>query len=316
MPSLSLQKKLIVLTVLLVVLGGAALVLLIKSKSAPATFNPLDKIETDQIQQILIARSGVVIHFEKKDGFWQLIEPIKDWASQVQVKRLIDGLHAFSASSIISENKERYAQFELTADQAIGIKVFLNGKSDSALDVYLGKTAPGYREVYVRFEGKDPVYVASGLLPYDIRSTAQDYQERKVFARGFPDPQKLEITSGGASTKLTKSSASWVNDATQAEIPKEKADAIVSGLESWYAVALSSGGADASKYGFDKPRAVISVQNTDGACTARVGNKSPLTDNNAPPNVYVQVDGRPYALEVSAQAVDGFLTDLKALSSQ
>lgn len=308
-----MARKLLLSMAVFVALGFAAVAVWVKGKPKAQSINPLQGVDVQKITKIMIDRPSETITLEKKEGRWDITSPAQDWTDPMLVERWIEVLQNFSVGSVISENKDRYSQFDIEDGKASRIRVFLEGQEKPALDGYIGKQAAGFSDSYFRFEGKPAVHIASELPNYMIIRESNDYRLKKLLFPVLTDLTLVKITSGKIDVEISRSSETWTNQKNQQPVDQAWIATLVSRLDSLYIMDFGKGDEDPKTFGFDAPFAQIAVEKSGTKLSSKIGNVVPNADKNAPKKRYAQTEGRGVTLILSSQSVDDLLSHLKTL---
>lgn len=295
-----MRKKILLLISLFLVLAAASIVLLLKGKPSLPNHNPLLKIKDDQVGQLVLAGPTFSATLEKSNGKWALTAPIVDVADRNVADRVVSVLRGAVISSMISENLEKHAQFQVDAAQALSIKCTLVGQQRPQLDLLMGKDAATFGSVYVRFADKNQVYVAEGLPGYVIPRSTDEYRLRKVFQFDSVAVTTISIVSNNLAMNFVRSSDTWVNSLTNNSVDSGWITSVLkklSDLDSYRFVHLEK---PDKKNGLDKPILTLEVSSVDRLERVVIG--SPISDKNFPDlenaTHFANVSGRPDALAI------------------
>ena len=302
-------KKLVSFLIVFMVLGIAALFLLVKGKPTTEETQPLSGVTVQNLGKIIIDQPTGTLIFEKKDTRWEMIQPTQDTTDKDVIDRFLKSLENFTVGSVISESKDRYSQFEIQDASATRLRIFVGGSETPVLDAYVGKEGTAYNTSFFRFANQVPVRIASDLSSWELKRPPSDYRLRKVLPANFKEAAHFKVKSGKIEVSVAKSSNTWVNEKNQKTVPNEWVQTLSSRLEVW--TATSFGGYEKPEVtGVLKPFMEAEVQTSSGTVSAVIGN--PRQFGTAKPvERYAKTEGRDAVLIVTQQVVDDTLNHLK-----
>lgn len=159
-------------------------------------------------------------------------------ADETAVTGLIEGVSQLEVGSIISSNKDRHDMFEVTDEKGAHVQLFAGDKEVPEVDFYLGKTAQDYMTSYLRFNGEDDVYYATGLQSYLIKKDLDRWRNRRLGARAAEDIEKIILTEGKNTQTIVLDAGTWrYNDR---EVAESDVQPLAKTLGSLHASALIS----------------------------------------------------------------------------
>lgn len=243
-------RKTAALALLLGLLCALAAFLFWKADRVENT-RPLKSVQASEAAKVIIDRAGESLTLEKKEGRWLLTAPVSDLADAQVVEDLLSGLLQLSVGAEVSRDVAGYGAYDLTESSAARVRLYLAADAAPALDGYFGKNALGYDSLYFRFAREKPVYFSSGVSPYHIGRSADDFREHALSSVERDALQKIKITARKESLELNKSSSGWVS--SSGALTAEKIDSIISGFLNLKVAAFADAADAASDAGLDKP---------------------------------------------------------------
>lgn len=205
-----MKKKLILLFGVFTITGLVAAVFYVRSHSGPRNTNPLQSVGTDKIGTIRMWIDGSTVTLVHTDLDWRVISPYKDWGDSEIIDPLVGKLTGLAVQSVVSENPDRYGQFELDEKHARRVQVVLKGSDDPVFDGYFGKMATGYDSAYFRFADDKPVRMAFGLPGYLLRQAPDSYREARVLPLDWNKSDQIRLRGKNKNLELVRSSNTWV----------------------------------------------------------------------------------------------------------
>lgn len=169
MNKLMLRK--IILASAVVLLALIYIVQLISGSRSSAKNFVIDK--TFDTIEISSSENGNV-SLKRYGDFWKVND---EEADSAKAKSISDALISIKTLSVISKSSSEDAieRYGFTDSQKITVKVSDNGKE--YLNLEIGKDAVGGQQNYIRVNGKDEIYLASGALRQKCSVKAEDLKK-------------------------------------------------------------------------------------------------------------------------------------------
>jgi len=133
------------------------------------------------------------IKIYRHDSEWVINEE-KYPADAGQVSTLEKKLKELEVTDLISR-KKHYQRYELEADAALRVTARKDG--NTVRDFYIGKKSPTYQQTYIRFPGKEGIYLASGTLDTDFDKKIDDLRNKEVLKIGKNAIESIKLTHNG-----------------------------------------------------------------------------------------------------------------------
>lgn len=141
------------------------------------------QVDSNTVDRMSLARPNMPLLVFEKDfgGFWNMVEPIKDRASENMVNQMERALVKIRLDDMVTSRSSQHALFEITENQATRLKAW-DGDELKA-DILIGKLAENRQHVYVREAGSNSVYTATGGGPLAAlaRRTTDTFRSRTIF---------------------------------------------------------------------------------------------------------------------------------------
>ncbi len=207
--------------------GLAAFFLLSQNPNRVESKKKFLSLDTTAVNYIRVVNNEGDLSLKKVGAHWRITSPIDFPANESYVKTLIEKAGGLEYESLITRNKEKFAQYEL-GDSAIYIEIGVDGgKIDK---VYSGKPSDTYTHTYMRREGSDEIWLVSGTPKSSFSRRPNDWRDKKVFELDrtlvtkvllkFPDETLelvREISAPTMDTTLTASDTTWMVNTPKGE---------------------------------------------------------------------------------------------------
>lgn len=196
-----MNRNTIILLVLLVVLGIAALLVLQRpgekslSESGGELFLGIDSANVTFIR---ITSDDATISMNKRGNEWVIEGSPEYKADPVAVGTLLNEAAKLSVRSIISSRAEKHHLF---AVDTAGTRITFGLSSGEPVTCIIGKSAPGFTEVYARREGSNDVVLVHAAISYSAKRSLTEWRDRTIVR--VPRDQIREIDFAYGDTTFT-----------------------------------------------------------------------------------------------------------------
>ncbi|OGY42845.1 MAG: hypothetical protein A2Y67_00055 [Candidatus Buchananbacteria bacterium RBG_13_39_9] len=126
----------------------------------------------DNVQKIEITLTGQTTILEKpaeggsasggQNDKWVISSQDNAEANASLIENLITGLKDSKTGTVVSQNQEKLASFNLTEDKAIKLK--LSDNQNTILEILIGKMGPSYTDTYIKKINSNNVLLVSQNL--------------------------------------------------------------------------------------------------------------------------------------------------------
>lgn len=294
-----------VLTAILAALIAAAVIVHRSRQPRVAAESPLASMSTEQIVRIGVTVNGSTTTLRVVDGQWRIASPFEDRADAERVARLLSALKDFRIGSVLSENPERHANYDLNQASATRLQVFVKGSEAPVIDYLVGKAAADIESSFIRLPGSAEVRTAEGLSTYLLPRNPEDFRSTRVV--GF-SPESISglSASGAAEMVIEGSTGTWINGKTKRILPPEVQRSIRAAVRAWRASSFTV--SDPAGQGFAKPHLIVDFRRGEETATVTVGGFVP---DRSPAARYIRTSDRPAVLIVPDLSTADLIEALK-----
>ena len=122
---------------------------------------PMAKLDAKKIDTVAITAKGKTVEL-KRDGAdkWKLVKPVAYAADKYSADTVVEKLEGLEFGDLVTEQKARHAEYDLSGDAAI--HVVASGGGKVLADLHLGKVLEDF--TMLRVVGKDDVWQAVDLV--------------------------------------------------------------------------------------------------------------------------------------------------------
>jgi hypothetical protein len=199
--------------ILLLIAGGLYAFMRFYESNQPTTQEAQDQsthveeVDQSKIDGITITNNETKIELRKRNGQWEMDEPVKDRADDATVTQLL--------SSIDSLQKETSLKPEAGKDDVrdLGlvkpnVTLQLLGQ-DAPPEILFGKDTAIEGKEYIRLGNSDEVYVVSNDLRTQVTKAADDFRDHRLSDVGATQVTKMNITTAVGEIELEKDHDHW-----------------------------------------------------------------------------------------------------------
>lgn len=273
----------------------------------------------DKSKVVSLEMTGAANATLKKDGgSWWVIDPKKPDAKhpveESQVNAALDALAEFRAPDFVTEKAEKHAEYELSDDKGLRVKVSREGAG--AVELVFGKSAQT-GGVYVREAGENAVFLTRSNLSWTLKKEPNGWRKRAFVNAKLDEMSKLTVRLPDASfTAKRGEDGNWSFDGTLPDgfrFDSNAVQRIAQQLTSLSAQEFVDASVSDDALGLSGPHAVLEAEFKDGnKKVLHLGLALDPQDSTAASTLQGQFD----ALDEAAGTKDGKLTraDLEKLS--
>jgi hypothetical protein len=226
---------------------------------------PIAKIGEGTLDTLEVTKDGKKTVIKKEGSTFKITEPVPYAADADAAKQAFEAVEKLEFGSIVSDQKSRHAEYEVTADKSPRV---VAKKGDKVLaDFRVGKTANN--QTMVRVEGKDEVWQAVGSIKFQLEKDAAGWRDKSITTFDQNEVERLEVESAtggklalarppkadaGAASEWKVVSSSVKIEPFDQSVPMD----MVSALYAFKANDFADG-ASAAESGLDAPALTITV---------------------------------------------------------
>jgi hypothetical protein len=257
-------------------------------------------VNADKISQIELVRKNSDIEFVRNKDEWQILKPRPMRADSIQVGDLVRDLTNAKMDLSSADAKQEASEFGHGAPVATA-KV--TGESGiQQLEVRKNKD-----KYFAQSSSVEGAYKVDSGLGKALEKGVDEFRDKKLFAFGYNDPNKIEIRNGDKSYFLTRGTAGpddwWSNGK---KMDGANVESVISDLRDLTAASFPDSG-------FSNPSIDVIITSEDGKRTEKIHIAK------AGDHYIAQRENEPTLYELSANSVDGLLKaaqDLKPAPTQ
>jgi hypothetical protein len=260
-------------------------------------------VDSEKIEEISIkADSGEQTRLQKSGSGWQIVAPVSAQPDTSEVSGLTTNLSTVEVQRVVDENPADLKEYGL-AQPRIEVSFKADGQQHT---LQIGQKTPPGSDLYAKRANDNKVF----LIPVHLESTFNkkpfDLRDKAVVKVDREKLDAFELTAGDRTTRFVRSSGNWRLAAPiQGRADFSAIESLVSritGLQ-MKGIAADAEGADAKKFGFDKPAAVVRMGTGSSQATVTIGSAA------AEGTVYAKDQSRPAVFTVESSVLDELKKD-------
>lgn len=295
-------RSLIVLLVIAIPLGWYAWR---ESKREPADDKkPLEKvfagIQADKIDRLTVASDkGDRTTAEKKDGKWQLTQPVAVAGDEAELSGITSNLASLEVQRVIDEQASDLKQYQLDPPR-VTIDFRESGKDRTLL---VGSKTPTGSDLYARLPDKPRVFLIPSYLDTTFDRTTFDLRDKTVLTFDREKVDRIELDTPDHVVKFAKQGADWrMTSPIDARADFGGLEGIIGRINTAQMKSIvESSNKDPREYGLDKPAATVRLSSGSAEAALAFGKSA------GEGAVYAKDLSRPVVFTVES----GLLDDVK-----
>ncbi|MBI5208993.1 MAG: DUF4340 domain-containing protein [Elusimicrobia bacterium] len=301
-------RRLAALAAVLACLSATATLLYWRSVRDEAK-TPLEGVKPGAVSKLVIDRAGASLVLERDGDAWGLTSPIKDRGDANAVNDVLNAVLQLRLGAEAAGDPASYRDYEVDEGSATRLRLYASDQAAAVFDAYLGKAALGGDSLYLRLSREKPVYVASGLAPYQLDRKPSDFRDHGITRIDRTALASIGFQTDRRSIELSKSSSGW--SAAGAEISPDKVELAVDRILALRVGDFIDDEVKAARTGLDKPSATVVIRDAVRTQTLRIGKPQELKGGQ-PVYRYAQASGRTPVLLLSFTDVEAIVDLLGA----
>ena len=257
-------------------------------------------VASEKIEEIAIkSDSGEQTRLQKSGTGWQIVAPVAAQPDTAEVSGLTTNLATLEVQRVVDENPADLKEYGL-AQPRIEVSFKADGQQQTLL---IGQKTPPGSDLYAKRGNDNKVFLIPAHLESTFNKKSFDLRDKAAVKVDREKLDALELSVGERTTRFTRSAGEW-------QLPQGRADfsAIeglvgrITGLQ-MKAIAADAEGADAKKFGFDKPAAVVRMGTGSSQATLTIGGAAEEG------TVYAKDHSRPAVFTVESAVLDELKKD-------
>ena len=217
-----MKIRLIVACLVLAILGGilywteyrkpAGATAKVAANTAPVIL----KLDPAAITKLELKRSGAgsVLLVKEDSGRWQIGGPKPFSADQNAVSGLLATVTSLNSERLVEEKANDRKPYGLDPP---AFDLEITEKGNKIQNLQLGDDTPAGNAVYASLAGDPRLFTVSSVIRKSIDKPLDDLRNKKLFAFGFTNPDKVELHIGAKTYLFTRTGEDWQADGKKLE---------------------------------------------------------------------------------------------------
>lgn len=260
----------VILLILAVVLGGiwwlstGPLASWTEQRKQPS--NPFAKIITSEIKSIEVVQGKKTTKLFNDGEIWYVGEgknkfPVMKSLSDMVLEKIASSSN--SSLQVVSVNKERQAEFQVSGDSVVTLKIDAGKKK---VEVNIGKMTTDYQSSYLALNNDANTYKFDGV---NLRAVFErdEWRDLAIFQAGEKSANYLRLQYPGRQVVLEKKGSDWMSGKTKYKATE--VEKITTRLNMLTASKIPE--QDFKPAGLDKPEIILQVKGEGLDNTLMVG---------------------------------------------
>ncbi|MGE3959778.1 MAG: DUF4340 domain-containing protein [Vicinamibacterales bacterium] len=295
-------KSTLALLVVLVGLGAYSYFVASKTEDTSSTQDRMfPDLTSDNIEELTVKNdAGETTTLKKQDGQWMITAPYQTRGSDMDASGIANALAGLDITRVVEENPTDVKDFGLDAP-SIEVAFRSNGGKPSGKLIIGGKTATG-GSLYARKNDEPRVLLIGEYNSSTFNKSTFDLRNKAIVTFDRAKVDGVDVVLDKAAFELAKKDSEWsMVKPIVARADASAADGLVSAVESLQmqsVVAPSATPEELTRFGLDKPSAVVNLHMGTERTSVVVG--GPAGDDT----VYVKAAARPDIFTIQKAAAD------------
>ena len=171
--------------------------------SPGATLVDFDSAAVDRIE--IRSPNGPAV-IERQGGVWMVTTPVRYRADDGTVASTLSSGKRMALQGLVSSNPVKRSLFQVDSSGTM-VRIFEHGAEKTVF--WIGKPSPSYTETYVRREGSNDVYLASGIFSSTFSRRTSDWRDKTIFKTDQDAIAGVTLRFGDTSIVLTRQDSVW-----------------------------------------------------------------------------------------------------------
>ncbi len=257
-------------------------------------------VASEKIEEIAIkSDSGEQTRLQKSGTGWQIVAPVAAQPDTAEVSGLTTNLSTLEVQRVVDENPADLKEYGL-AQPRIEVSFKADGQQQTLL---IGQKTPPGSDLYAKRGNDNKVFLIPAHLESTFNKKSFDLRDKAAVKVDREKLDALELSVGDRTTRFTRSAGEWQLAQGRADFSAiEGLVGRITGLQ-MKAIAADAEGADARKFGFDKPAAVVRMGTGSSQATLTIGGAAEEG------TVYAKDHSRPAVFTVESSVLDELKKD-------
>ena len=162
-----------------------------------------DSAAVDKIEVRSASGQAVI---EREGGAWMLTAPVRYRADDAVLASTLSSARRMELKGLVSSNPQKRSVFQVDSTGTL-VRLYEHGTERAVF--WIGKPSPSYTETYVRREGSDDVYLASGAFSSSFSRRTNDWRDKTIFKTDQDAISGVTLRFGDTTVALVRQDSLW-----------------------------------------------------------------------------------------------------------
>jgi len=156
---------------------------------------------------------------ERQGGVWMVTAPVRYRADDVTVGATLAAGKHIELTGLVSYNPEKRGVFQLDSS-GTEVTIYEHGAPKAVF--WIGKPSTSYTETYVRRDGSDDVYLATGMFSSTFARRTSEWRDKTIFKTEQDAIGAVTLRFGDTTVVLARQDSVWKvgNETAKNEVVK------------------------------------------------------------------------------------------------
>ena len=258
-------------------------------------------LESDKIEELKVrAEKGDQTTVVKKNGGWQITQPITVKADDSEVSSIASGLSQASMTRVVDENPTDLKEYGL-ATPRLEIDFKASGDKDYR-KLLVGDKSPTGSDMFAKRNDEKRVFLIPAFQDSSFNKDTFSLRDKQLLKFERDKVDRVEIAAAGKNLAIGKEGSDWkLTSPLQTRADFGAVEGLMGRLQTAQMKSIAAdeaAPADLKKYGLEKPEVTVNVNAGSARATLLVGGKA---DDG---NFYVRDASRPMVMTAESSLVD------------
>jgi hypothetical protein len=298
-------RSTIALFVVLIGLGAYIYFVTWKRPDSSDTTSKQEKVfaalEADKIEELKVkAEKGDTTTVVKKDGAWQLTQPIGTTADESEVSSITSALAQLNVVRVVDENPADLKEYGLATPR---LQIDFKASGDKEYRrLLVGDKEPTGSDMFARRNDEKKIFLIPAYQDSTFNKDTFNLREKKLLRFDRDKVDRVELAGAGKNVALAKDGTEWKLAApVQVRADFGAVEGLLGRLQTAQMKSIAADNAppaELKKYGLDKPEVTVNVNAGSARATLMVGGKA--EDGS----VYIRDASRPLVMTAESSLAD------------
>jgi len=177
-----------------------------ESSAPESSGKMLVDFDSAAVDKIDIRSANGHTSIEREGGVWMLTAPVHYRADDAAVGSALSGGKHMEIRELVSSNPQKQGLFQVDSSGTI-VRIFEHGAEKTAFRI--GKPSTSYTETYVRREGSNDVYLATGMFSSTFSRRPNEWRDKTIFKTDQDAIGEVTLRFGDTAVVLSRQDSVW-----------------------------------------------------------------------------------------------------------